>query len=140
LEGRFWKKLCTALGLAQYADLQYDEPRRLEIIAAFQSCFLQKSARAWEEALGDLDLCVSAVHTIDEAFDLPLFRERDMIVAMRRDDGTSETNIGVPIKLSATPGSVRTPRAQFGQNTQKILQEFGYSPEQIKHLQDKNII
>lgn len=125
LEGRFWKNLCAQLGLPQYADLQYDETRRIEIIDALRARFLQKNSGEWEKDLAGLDLCVSVVRTIDEAFQSPLFHDRDMVVQVARADGTSETALGVPVKLSATPGSVRTPRAQFGEHTQKIRAEFG---------------
>ena len=33
----------------------------------------------------------------------------------------------MPIKLSATPGTLRTPSARFGQHTLEILAEYGYS-------------
>jgi crotonobetainyl-CoA:carnitine CoA-transferase CaiB-like acyl-CoA transferase len=125
LEGRFWKNLCARLGLPQYVDLQYDETRRIEIIDAFRTRFLEKNGEEWETELADIDLCVSVVRTMDEAFQSPLFRERAMLVQVPRPDGTLETNLGVTVKLSATPGSVRTRRAQFGEHTQKILAEYG---------------
>ncbi|RJQ75202.1 MAG: CoA transferase [Desulfobacteraceae bacterium] len=140
LEGRFWKQLCHQLDLERYADLQYDESRRLEIIEALRTCFLKKGQAEWESALADLDLCVSAVRTIDEALDSALFRARDMVMQVPGADGASETALGVPVKLSATPGSVRTPRARFGEHTHKILREYGYAEEQIRLLEEKKII
>jgi crotonobetainyl-CoA:carnitine CoA-transferase CaiB-like acyl-CoA transferase len=140
LEGRFWKRLCKELGLEQYAHLQYDEARRVEIIEAVQACFSRKSAGEWEEALGGLDLCVSAVRTIDEAMALPLFRERAMVVEVPRADGSNETALGVPVKLGASPGSVRTARAGFGQHTKEILKQYGYSHQQIEVLEMKDVI
>jgi len=140
LEGRFWKKLCERLGLSQYADMQFDETHRLEIIEAFRAVFLQKSMCEWEALLGEADLCVSAIRTIDEALKAPVFVARGMVVETPRTDGTAETNIGVPIRLSATPGAVRTPRAAFGQSTRKILMEYGYSEQQLQRLTDEGII
>jgi crotonobetainyl-CoA:carnitine CoA-transferase CaiB-like acyl-CoA transferase len=140
LEGRFWRRLCSEVGMAQYADLQFDETRRREIIKAFQDVFLKKSLAEWEAALGGLDLCVSPIRTLPEALDSALFRERQMVLEVDRPDGTTETTLGVAVKMSATPGSVRTPGAQFGQHTREILEEIGYSPEQIRQLEARNVI
>ena len=94
----------------------------------------------WEEELGRLDLCVTGIHTMAEALASPLFQQRQMAVEVLRKDGTAETALGVPIKLSETPGSIRTPCVQFGESTVKILEEYGYSPDQIKALQDQGVI
>jgi crotonobetainyl-CoA:carnitine CoA-transferase CaiB-like acyl-CoA transferase len=45
----------------------------------------------------------------------------------------------VPIKLSETPGSIRTPPVDFGESTVSILQELGYTENQIKSFAKKGI-
>ncbi|MFZ1985678.1 MAG: CaiB/BaiF CoA-transferase family protein [Desulfatitalea sp.] len=140
LENRFWKSLCHQLGLAHYAGLQYDEGRAAEIIAALRAAFKARSLTEWEERLGGLDLCVSGIRTIDEALGSAHFKERQMVVDVARPDGGIDTELGVSVKLSATPGSVRTPRARFGQDTHAVLKAYGYSDAQIEQLQAKDII
>ena len=140
LEGRFWKTLCTHLGLTQYIHLQYDEGRRAEIIDVFRRTFMQKSMADWEEEFSGLETCVSGVHTLEEALASPLFRERKMVVDLAGGNGRSETDIGVPVQLSATPGAVRTARAQFGQSTRNLLEELGYTAESIARLIRDDII
>ena len=140
LESRFWKDLCAALELEQYADKQYDEAERREIIDAFQAKFRQKSMAEWEKALGSSDLCVSGIRTMAEALDAPMFRHREMALAVSRPDGTSETALGVPVKLSRTPGAVRTPSVQFGENTAAILMALGYTEEEIEALQNQGVV
>jgi len=112
----------------------------VEIIQAFQDAFLKKTLAEWEATLAGLDLCVSPIRTPPEALDSALFRERRMVLEVDRPDGTTETTLGVAVKMSATPGSVRTPSAQFGQHTREILEEIGYSPEQIRQLEARNVI
>ncbi len=134
VEGKFWQAICERLGLSEFAGHQYDDDRREEIIAVFRDTFRTKTMAQWEELLADLDLCVSGVRTADEVLDFPLFRERAMVVEAPGADGRSETTIGVPVKLSRTPGSVRSASVHFGQDTEKILLELGYRPEQIADL------
>jgi len=140
LEGRFWKALCRQLGLAQYADLQFDEGRSQEIVAALAAVFKQKPLDAWEAQLGGLDLCVSGIRTMDEALAADHFRQREMVVSVARPEGGSDSELGVAVKLSATPGAVRRPRPCFGQDTRVVLGELGYSEDQIRGLADKGII
>jgi crotonobetainyl-CoA:carnitine CoA-transferase CaiB-like acyl-CoA transferase len=140
LEGRFWKALCGRLGLAQYADLQFDEGRSPEIVAALATVFKQKPLNAWEAELGGLDLCVSGIRTMDEALAADHFRQREMVVDLPRPEGGCDTELGVAVKLSATPGALRTPRPRFGQDTQVVLREFGYSTDQIRRWADQGVI
>jgi crotonobetainyl-CoA:carnitine CoA-transferase CaiB-like acyl-CoA transferase len=48
--------------------------------------------------------------------------------------------LGVPIKLSATPGSVRTAPPTLGQHTDSILSELGRSPEVIASLRARGVV
>jgi len=68
-----------------------------------------------------------------------LFREREMVVEAPGASGHPETTVGVSVKLSRTPGEVRTASVQFGQDTDKILSELGYSPEQIADFAETGV-
>jgi len=140
VEGKFWQAICERLGLSEFAGHQYDDDRREEIITVFRDTFRTKTMAQWEESLADLDLCVSGVRTADEVLDFSLFREREMVVEAPGADGRAETTIGVPVKLSRTPGSVRSASVHFGQDTEKILLELGYRPEQIAELAADGVI
>lgn len=43
-------------------------------------------------------------------------------------------------RLSVTPGAVRWPGHELGQDTESILQGIGYSPDRIKELRDHGVI
>jgi len=59
---------------------------------------------------------------------------REMIVALDHPVAGRTHALGVPVKLSATPGSVRAPAPTFGQHTAEVLREFGFDPVQIETL------
>ena len=44
------------------------------------------------------------------------------------------TQLGIPIKLSDTPGKIRNAGVPTGSNTQEILLELGYQVDEIEEL------
>ena len=140
VENRFWKNLCEHFGVPQYTPLQYDDGRRQEIIAHFRERFRQKSLARWCAELEPLDVCFGKVQTFTEVLADPLFRRRQMVVDLKRADGTFSPALGVPVRLSRSPGTVRTPPPDFGQSTRAILAELGYRPDQIEAMAAENVI
>lgn len=140
VENRFWKQLCQTLGVPEYAALQYDDQHRREILDFMRSTFKKKTLAEWESELGDLDICWGRVQSLAEVLDDPLFREREVIVEIEGRDGQKSKTLGVPVKLSDTPGAVRTPPVGFGESTAAILQELGYNEEKIREFSEKGVV
>lgn len=140
LENRFWTQLCAQLGLSRYADKQYDEACREEIITAMRDTFGRRTAAQWETLLDGYDVCCTTVASLEDVFVHPLFIERDMVLSIDDGTGGSQQMLGIPIKLSETPGSIRTMPDTFGGSSVQILRDLGYSPEQVAELQKKGVI
>lgn len=140
VENRFWKNLCDYFKVPEYTPLQYDETRRREIFDFMESQFRQKTLSEWEQELADIDICWAPVRTMDEALASELFKTREMVVETRDKSGNAFTGIGIPVKMSDSPGAVRTPPPCFGENTKEILRSFGYSDASIMEWESSGII
>jgi len=140
VENRFWKNLCAIFEKPEYIPLQYDDGRREEIIDFMRHEFKQKTLAHWQAVLDGKDICWGPVKTLDEALEAPLFSAREMVVDLTDDKGACKRFLGVPVKLSDTPGSVRTLPPSFGENTTSLLLEFGYSDDQIQVFAREGII
>ena len=140
VEYRFWKQFCEILDLPEYIPCQYDDTRRTEIVESVRGIFRQKTLAEWEEIFADSDTCWAPVRSLEEVLDEPLFRERQMVTAVETPDGSKSIALGVSIKLSDTPGSIRTPPVSFGENSGDILGEIGYTAEEIRSLEEKGVI
>jgi crotonobetainyl-CoA:carnitine CoA-transferase CaiB-like acyl-CoA transferase len=140
VENRFWKNLCDYFGVPEFTPLQYDDHRRREIIAFFRERFKTRTLDEWTEALEPLDVCFGRIQSFDEVLDDPLFIQRRMVVDLPAADGRPEKALGVSVKLSASPGAVRTPAVAFGANTRAVLAELGYSPAEIDRLAAEGVI
>jgi crotonobetainyl-CoA:carnitine CoA-transferase CaiB-like acyl-CoA transferase len=140
VENRFWKRLCDHFDVPQYATLQYDDSRRKEILEFMRAAFRKKTLDAWDAELADLEICWGRVQTFSEILADPLFREREMFLELQGKAGEKQAAIGVPVKLSDTPGSVRSAADDFGESTSSILKELGYTQDQITEFTKKDVI
>ncbi len=140
VENRFWKNLCEYFGVPEYTPLQYDDSRREEIIDFYRRKIREKTLAQWEKEFSPLDICWGSVRTLEEALESSLFQERGMVVELKEKDGRRSRVLGIPVKLSRTPGSVRTPPPGFGEDTHDILRELGYTDEKIRDLFDQGVV
>ena len=140
VENRFWVQLCNLLEVPKYSPLQYDDNHRKEIIDFMRQTFRQKTLEEWNKILADHDVCWGRVQSLSEVMEDPLFRQREMAVDIKGRDGNTSRTLGVSVKLSETPGSIRTPPVNFGESTTTILEELGYTQEEIKTLEEKKVL
>ena len=70
----------------------------------------------------------------------PHVRAREMVVEVDHPIVGPMKTLGVPIKLSATPGGVTRPAPLLGQHTDEILAELGYSADEIIQLREAKAI
>jgi len=140
VENRFWKALCEHFGVPQYAALQYDDGHRDEILNFMRVTFKRQTLDEWDAELADLEICWGRVQTFSEMLADPLFREREMILELKGRTGEKKAAIGVPVKLSETPGSVRSAAVDFGASTSSILRELGYSEKEIEEFAESEVI
>ena len=140
VENRFWKNFCEFFNKPEYIAMQYDDGKREAIIAFAREKFKEKTLDEWCNILDGLDICWGPVRSLDEAMKNPLFKEREMVVELKGVNGNTEKFLGVPVKLSETPGSVRTLPPAYGENTAAVLKEFGYSDEKIKEFEEQGVL
>ena len=72
---------------------------------------------------------------LDEALDSELVRSRKMVVELDQPGAASPVRLlGVPVKLSRTPGAPARPGPALGEHTHEVLIALGYSDEEIAAL------
>lgn len=140
LEPRFWLNLCVHLKQEEYIPLQFDDTERERIIQRLRAIFKEKSLAAWCRELEDVEACWSPVRRYGEVLEDPHVKAREMVVSVPTGEESAAKVLGVPVKLSRTPGSVRTPAPTFGQDTRSVLAELGYSREEIQALIERGAV
>ena len=72
---------------------------------------------------------IEPVLDLDEALDSELVREREMVVEWEQPEIGPVRQLGVPVKLSRTPGDVHAPAPALGEHTEEVLREAGFADE-----------
>src|SRR5262249_15626468 len=87
------------------------------------------------------DFIFTVVNSIDDLPNDPQVRANDYVVDFEHPQFGTTPVVGVPVRLSETPGSVRLPAPEFGQHTEEILTELlGYSWDQVAALKEQEVI
>jgi CoA:oxalate CoA-transferase len=144
---RLWRIFCPVMGLeAMTDDLRFATnaaraQHRAELIARLQEVFLTRPYEEWEELFLKHGIPVGAINTIDQVVEHPQVKSRGMIVDSEHPVAGKVRLVGVPIKLSETPGSIREPAPLLGQHTEEVLQTYlGMGQAEIAELRRTGVL
>jgi crotonobetainyl-CoA:carnitine CoA-transferase CaiB-like acyl-CoA transferase len=107
----------------------------LALLAETLTPFLQKRTSAdWLARLEAAGVPAGPVLSVTDMHADPQAQAREMIVETAHPKAGATKAVGLPIKLSETPGGIRRPAPLFGQHTREVLAEAGYSATTIEAL------
>ena len=132
---KLWQKLCEAIGRPELVE----DPRfasnddrmanRPELATELESALAARTTDEWVETLIEAGVPCGPIHDYRQVFEDPHTQAREMEVQM---DGVRM--LGIPVKLSGTPGAIRRTAPQIGEHTAEVLREAGFSDEEIEAL------
>ena len=132
MEPWFYANLCRAMNCEEFMADQNNKERWPEIHKRFTELFATRTRDEWFDHLSKSDICVGKMLTLDELADDPQIRARNMIVEVETPTGEKVKQVGISMKLSETPGSIRSVAPALGQHTDDVLADLGYTPEQVE--------
>jgi alpha-methylacyl-CoA racemase len=133
LEPQFWARFCAGVGRDDLIAKQF-ERNGSEAWAEVAEIFRSKTRAEWKAFNDEQDAMIEPVLDVDEALDSELVRAREMVIEWEQPELGPVRQLGVPIKLSRTPGSVHAPAPALGEHTREVLVDAGLSPEEIEAL------
>jgi len=111
----------------------------VELRALLVPVLRARSRAEWVEILTQAGVPCGAVRDVPEALADPQLLARDMIQAVEHATAGLLKVLGVPIKLSETPGSVRTAPPTLGQHTEAVLRELGLDDREVTRLKGAGV-
>ena len=140
IEPWFFANLCRALGREDFIPHEYDSSKRAEIARVFTEKFKTKTRDEWFAILSKSDICAGRMLTLDEVPSDPQVLAREMIVEVEGPGGQKIKQVGVSVKFSDTPGSIRSLAPQLGQHTDEILGAPGYGKDELERWREAGAI
>src|SRR5215831_14631588 len=82
-------------------------------------------------ALSEVGIPVGPINTVGEILEDPHIHAREMVVELTHPEYGPLKTLGIPIKLSETPGQVETAPPKFGEHNVDVLRALGFDSDQI---------
>ena len=135
-----WEQFCRAIGQeALIVDPRYLEPndrkaREAELAELLEGILAEHTTDYWMEQLEAAGVVAGPIYDMAQVYADEQVLAREMKVTLQDDELGELQNIGVPVKLSETPGSIRSRGPALGQHSREILLEHGYTETEVEGL------
>jgi len=138
----FWERLCRFFEREEWIPhMRPKDELKERMFAFFRSKFLEKDLGEWVQILEEADIEFGPVNRTEEELKAdPHIKARQMVIETV-DPFTQEkrNESGFALKFGRTPGGLRRGPKPMGFDTMAILQELGYSSDQIEMLRQDGV-
>jgi CoA:oxalate CoA-transferase len=146
---RYWAQFARAIDRPElasdprFAELRARAQNAEACVARLDEAFAERPRAEWLRVLRDSpgDFIFTVVNSVDELPDDPQVRANDYVVDFDHPSYGKTAMIGMPVRLSETPGGIRLPAPEFGQHTEQVLTELlDYSWDEVAALRADEVI
>jgi crotonobetainyl-CoA:carnitine CoA-transferase CaiB-like acyl-CoA transferase len=139
-----WRRFCAAAGLeadGRFATNQLRVVNYSELKPMLDAVLATRPRGEWIATLTAAAVPCGSVRDLHEVFSDPQVAARLMTAELEHATAGRLKLVGTPLKLSDTPGEIRTPPPVLGEHTESVLTvDLGLTREQVAELRDKGVI
>ncbi len=141
-----WERMCQAIGrpdLLQDPRFTTNTERvshRAECEEALSEVFRTNSTEHWVTVITEAGIPCGPINRVSQVLSDPQVLSRDMVVEIPHPEVPDLKVPGSPLKLTATPPTIRQHPPILGQHNEEILESAGYNPEQISQLRKSGVL
>lgn len=143
---KLWTSLCRTLGREdllgdkRFATNADRMENRTELTEELESVLKLKDTDEWMDTLLEAGFPAGPIFNYQQVFEDEHTKAREMMVEMDHPVEGKVKGLGIPVKLSETPGNVRRAAPLLGEHTEETLKALGYSEKQIDDLRERKAI
>jgi crotonobetainyl-CoA:carnitine CoA-transferase CaiB-like acyl-CoA transferase len=141
-----WPKLCEVLGAPEWLNDERFKTNggrhanRIELAEMISERLQAKTSDEWEIILNQNSIPCGPIYTVDQSMEHPQVLHRQMVVEREHPTAGMVRLLGLPVKLSATPGEVRLAPPVLGQHTREVLRDAGLAEDEVARLVDEGVV
>ena len=125
---------------ADFATLDQQFAQKPALQSIFRERFASNTTAHWVARLEGEGVLNAPVHTLEQALDDEQTAANNMIVEVDHPTAGSVRMLNAPIRLSATPPSVRRSAPRLGEHNVEVLLENGFDEATIARLQELGVL
>src|SRR5947207_7068553 len=138
--GRIWERFAQAAGAPEwigkpdYATAPARSKNRDALNAAINVLTEKKSTEAWVSELNAAGVPCGPIYSIDQMFADAQVQQLGIAQDVPNPEGNHIRLVSQPMTLSRTPSKMAARPPEFGEQTDEVLAEFGFSADEISSL------
>lgn len=144
--GRIWERCVQAIGAPElyahpdYATAPARSKNRDALNAEIEKRTVTKPTETWVRELNEAGVPCGPIYAIDQMFEDAQVKHLGIAQDVPNDEDRHIRLVGQPVTLSRTPSRMVARPPEFGEQTDEVLKEFGFGPDEIASLRRAFIV
>ena len=141
-----WIRLCETLQQpqwltdAEFATEKLRVKNRTRLNRELDALFAAKSVVHWVDVLNEAGVPAGPVYTVPEMFEDPQVKHLGVAQSVRTTEGSFVHLVSQPVTLERTPAKIANSAPGWGEHTDEMLREVGYTEDEILQLRTEQVV
>ena len=144
--GAIYERFCELMQRPDWlTDTRFKSPglrlkNRDEMNAEIEAITITKSSEEWIKSFNKAGVPAGFIYTIDQVFEDPQVKHLGMAAPIEHPELGSIDLVAQPITLSDHPFEIRSATPQLGEHTDSVLEELGFTDQEIADLHNQSVV
>jgi crotonobetainyl-CoA:carnitine CoA-transferase CaiB-like acyl-CoA transferase len=146
VEENFWQNFLEAagrkdlLGDPRFSSSAERKNNGAALLSVITKIVSERTLSEWEKILDWRQVPYAPVYSMEEAMEDPHVQARGLVQEIEAKGLGKIKEVNFPVQFSSMEGKIRRPPPQWGEHTGDLLEELGYSKEEIALLKEKKVV